>query len=35
MIEVVDSAYIENINNAMIMIFDTEFNLFGKQLVIE
>lgn len=32
---VIDNEYINNINWAMVMIFDTEHNLFGKEFVIE
>lgn len=32
---VIDNEYINNINWVMVMIFDTECDLFGKELVIE
>lgn len=35
MLDIIDNGYIENINHAMVMIFDTEYNLFNKSLVIE
>ena len=34
-IVVFDTEYIENINNAMVMIFGSEYDLCGKELVIE
>lgn len=32
---VFDTEYIDNINNAMVMIFGSEYDLCGKELVIE
>lgn len=33
--EIIDKEFIENINNAMVMIFDVQYDMFDKTLIIE